>query len=137
MKRLLAALAILSAVVAGAPAALAEADIRVAIHVDENDPTKMNIVLNNAENIEKYYAKQGKQVEIIKLYGSMELAPIVRLADYIVDLVDTGNTLKANGLEPQEHIADISSRLIVNKASMKMKHKTIQSLIDTVATAVK
>jgi len=67
----------------------------------------------------------------------MELAPIVKLADYIVDLVDTGNTLKANGLEPLEHICDISSRLIVNKASMKMKHKSIQSLIDSVAAAVK
>jgi ATP phosphoribosyltransferase len=85
----------------------------------------------------QYYAKQGKQVEIIKLYGSMELAPIVKLADYIVDLVDTGNTLKANGLEPLEHICDISSRLIINKASMKMKHKNIQSLIDSIAAAVK
>ena len=85
----------------------------------------------------QYYAKQGKQVEIIKLYGSMELAPIVKLADYIVDLVDTGNTLKANGLEPLEHICDISSRLIINKASMKMKHKNIQTLIDSIAAAVK
>ena len=55
---------------------------------------------------------------MIKLYGSMELAPIVNLADRIVDVVDTGNTLKANGLKPMEHIADISSRLVVNKASM-------------------
>lgn len=85
----------------------------------------------------QYYAKLGKQVEIIKLYGSMELAPIVKLADCIVDLVDTGNTLKANGLEPLEHICDISSRLIINKASMKMKHKSIQSLIDSIAAAVK
>jgi ATP phosphoribosyltransferase len=84
-----------------------------------------------------YYASQGKQVEIIKLYGSMELAPIVKLADYIVDLVDTGNTLKANGLEPLEHICDISSRLIINKASMKMKHQKIQALIDNIAAAVK
>ncbi|MGD8783496.1 MAG: ATP phosphoribosyltransferase [Thioalkalispiraceae bacterium] len=83
-----------------------------------------------------YYASQGKQVEIIKLYGSMELAPIVKLADYIVDLVDTGNTLKANGLEPLEHICDISSRLIINKASMKMKHQKIQALIDNIAAAV-
>jgi ATP phosphoribosyltransferase len=85
----------------------------------------------------QYYAKQGKQVEIIKLYGSMELAPIVKLADYIVDLVDTGNTLKANGLEPLEHICDISSRLIINKAAMKMKHNKIQSLINDIAAAVK
>ena len=84
----------------------------------------------------RYYAEQGKQVEIIKLYGSMELAPIVGLADRIVDLVDTGNTLKANGLEPMEHIADISSRLVINKASMKMNHDEMQQFIDKIAEAV-
>src|SRR5690606_35035780 len=84
----------------------------------------------------RYYAEQGRQVELIKLYGSMELAPLVGLADKIIDVVDTGNTLKANGLEPQELIADISSRLIVNKASMKMKHARIKSLIDLLAEAV-
>ena len=84
----------------------------------------------------RYFANKGQQVEIIKLYGSMELAPIVGLADCIVDVVDTGNTLKANGLEPQEHIADISSRLIVNKASMKMKHERVQKFIDLIAEAV-
>ncbi len=78
----------------------------------------------------RYFAEQGIQAEIIKLYGSMELAPLVGLADCIVDLVETGNTLKANGLEPRERILDISSRLIVNKASMKMKHQAIQSLIE-------
>jgi ATP phosphoribosyltransferase len=66
----------------------------------------------------------------------MELAPLMNLCDEIVDIVDTGNTLKANGLEPREHIADISSRLIVNKASMKMKHEPIQQVIDAIATAV-
>ena len=66
----------------------------------------------------------------------MELGPSVGLADLIVDVVDTGNTLKANGLEPIDHIADISSRLIVNKAAMKMKHERIQSLIDKVRAAV-
>ena len=84
----------------------------------------------------RYYAEQGQQVEIIKLYGSMELAPIVGLADLIVDLVDTGNTLKANGLAPLEHIADISSRLVINKASMKTNHKAIQQFIDKIAEAV-
>ncbi|MBI3562707.1 MAG: ATP phosphoribosyltransferase [Gammaproteobacteria bacterium] len=83
-----------------------------------------------------YFARQGKQVEVIKLYGSMELAPLVGLADYIVDLVDTGNTLKANGLEPTEHIADISSRLVVNKASMKMKHARITQFVQHMAAAV-
>ncbi|MDR9436560.1 MAG: ATP phosphoribosyltransferase [Thiohalophilus sp.] len=84
----------------------------------------------------RYFAEQGKQVEIIKLYGSMELGPIVGLSDFIVDLVDTGNTLKANGLAPLEHMAEISSRLIVNKASMKMKHARVKALIDRIGEAV-
>ncbi len=88
-------------------------------------------------NIAKqYYASQGRQTDIIKLYGAMELAPIMNLADEIVDIVDTGNTLRANGLEEREFIADISSRLIVNKASMKMKHVQIQTIIDHIAKAV-
>lgn len=88
-------------------------------------------------NIAKqYYASQGRQTDIIKLYGAMELAPIMNLADEIVDIVDTGNTLRANGLEPRDFIADISSRLIVNKASMKMKHVQIQTIIDHIAKAV-
>lgn len=84
----------------------------------------------------RYYAEKGEQVEVIKLYGSMELAPLVGLADRIVDIVDTGNTLRANGLEPTELIAEISSRLIVNKASMKTKHAVIQRLIDQLSVAV-
>lgn len=83
-----------------------------------------------------YFAKQGKQIEIIKLYGSMELAPIVGLADIIVDVVDTGNTLKANGLVPLEHMADISSRIVVNSASMKTKHEKLQTLLDQLKNAV-
>jgi len=97
---------------------------------------RLRIATKYVESARRYYAEQGKQVEIIKLYGSMELAPIVGLADLIVDLVDTGNTLKANGLEPMEHIADISSRLIVNKASMKMKHNVIKRFIDEMTDAV-
>jgi len=77
-----------------------------------------------------YFASQGKQVEIIKLYGSMELAPVLGLADQIVDLVDTGNTLKANGLVEVEYIRDISSRLIVNKGAMKMKNDLIKPMIE-------
>jgi len=83
-----------------------------------------------------YYAAQGQQVEIIKLYGSMELAPLVGLADYIVDLVETGNTLKANGLKPLALITNISSRLVVNKAALKMKHQPIQALITQLHQAV-
>ena len=84
----------------------------------------------------QWFADQGRQVEVIKLYGSMELAPLVGLADYIVDVVDTGNTLKANGLAPLEHIADISSRLIINKAAMKMKHTRIKAIMERMAAAV-
>jgi len=78
---------------------------------------------------QSYFASKGMQAEIIKLYGSMELAPLVGLADCIVDLVDTGNTLRANDLEPRELIMNISSRLVVNKAAMKMKHEAIAALL--------
>ncbi len=84
----------------------------------------------------QYFAQKGQQVEVIKLYGSMELAPLAGLADGIVDLVDTGNTLKANGLVPTEQIIDISSRLVVNKASMKMKSAAIKKLIDELSAVV-
>jgi len=84
----------------------------------------------------QYYAQKGIQVDIIKLYGAMELAPIMGLADLIVDIVDTGNTLRANGMEPLEEIAPISTRLVVGKASMKMKHQQIQGIIDQLAQAV-
>ena len=69
------------------------------------------------------------QVQIIKLYGSMELAPLVGLADRIVDLVDTGQTLAANGLTPVDHVADISSWLVVNKASMKLQPAAVKALL--------
>ena len=83
-----------------------------------------------------YFAQQGRQAEVIKLYGAMELAPLVGLADRIVDIVDTGNTLRANGLEPTEMIATISSRVVVNRASMKTRHSQIQEILDQVAKAV-
>lgn len=84
----------------------------------------------------RYYAAQGRQADIIKLYGAMELAPILGLADEIVDIVDTGNTLKANGLEARELIDNISTRLVVNRASMKMKHERINPIIEKMAAAV-
>jgi len=84
----------------------------------------------------QWYAAQGIQVDLIKLYGGMELAPLMGLADEIVDIVDTGNTMRANGLEPCEHIADISSRLVVNQASMKMKYRQIQPLLQRLQAAV-
>lgn len=97
---------------------------------------RKRIATKFVKSAKRYYAEKGEQVEIIKLYGSMELAPLVGLADAIVDLVDTGNTLRANGLEPLEHIADISSRLIVNKASLKTKSSIVKSFIQRMTEAV-
>lgn len=84
----------------------------------------------------QHFAERGVQADIIKLYGAMELAPLMDLADLIVDIVDTGNTLRANGMEPLELIAEISSRLVVNKAAMKCKHGRVQSVIERIAAAV-
>ena len=84
----------------------------------------------------QYYAAQGIQAEVIKLYGAMELAPLMNLADEIVDIVDTGNTLRANGMEPRELIASISTRLVVNKAAMTMKHHQIKPLLERLQAAV-
>lgn len=80
----------------------------------------------------RYYASQKRQVEIVKLYGAMEVAPLLDLADEIVDIVDTGNTLKANGLEPVNLIAEISSRLIVNKAAFKIKHAQLMPIVESI-----
>ncbi len=97
---------------------------------------RLRIATKFIRSTRRHFAAQGKQVEIIKLYGSMELAPLVGLSDLIVDVVDTGNTLKANGLVPLEHISDISSRLIINKAAWKIKHHGIKRLVDALRTAV-
>ena len=97
---------------------------------------RMRVATKFVHSAERHFAAKGQQVEIIKLYGSMELAPLVGLADLIVDLVDSGNTLKANGLVPLEHIADISSRLVVNKASWKMKHAAVTALIAALRSAL-
>jgi ATP phosphoribosyltransferase len=84
----------------------------------------------------QFYSAAGLQVDIIKLYGAMELAPLLGMADRIVDIVDTGNTLRANGLEAIETIAEISSRLVVNKAAMKLRPAPIKALIGQLAQAV-
>ncbi len=97
---------------------------------------RLRVATKFVNSTRRYFAAQGKQVEIIKLYGSMELAPLVGLADCIVDVVDTGGTLHANGLVPLEPIADISSRLIVNKAAMKMKQAEVVKLINEIQQAV-
>ncbi|MEJ2530885.1 MAG: ATP phosphoribosyltransferase [Halioglobus sp.] len=84
----------------------------------------------------RHFATRGVHAEVIKLYGAMELAPIMNLADLIVDIVDTGNTLRANGMAPLEEIAAISSRLVVNKAAMRSAYTGIQRLIDDLAAIV-
>ena len=83
-----------------------------------------------------YFASQGQQVDVIKLYGSMELAPLVGLGDLIVDVVDTGNTLRANGLEPLKHICDVSSRLIVNQVSYKRKFALLEPILESFKQSV-
>lgn len=117
---------------------IARCKLMTAGKVDENPVRDRRIrVATKFINVAKsYYAEKGVQADFIKLYGAMELAPIMGLADEIIDIVDTGNTLRANGLVPWDEIADISSRLIVNKASMKMKHARIQTLIDQMSAAL-
>jgi ATP phosphoribosyltransferase len=84
----------------------------------------------------EFFATKGVHVDLIKLYGSMELAPLVGLADAIVDLVSTGNTLKANHLVEVEHIMDISSRLIVNQAALKLKQAPVRQIIDAFTSVI-
>ena len=84
-----------------------------------------------------FFAAKGVHVDLIKLYGSMELAPLIGLADAIVDLVSTGGTLKANNLVEVERIMDISSRLVVNQAALKLKQQAIRNIIDAFAGAVR
>jgi ATP phosphoribosyltransferase len=97
---------------------------------------RLKVATKYVASARAHFAAKGQQVEIIKLYGSMELAPLVGLADLIVDLVESGNTLKANGLVPLEHMIDISSRLIVNKAAWKMKHGAVMGLVEALRAAV-
>lgn len=105
--------------------------LMTAAHKDVPMPKgRLRVATKYVKIAQRYFASQGIQVEIIKLYGSMELAPLVGLADCIVDLVDTGNTLRANNLEPRELIMNISSRLVVNKAAMKMKNQPIAALLE-------
>ncbi len=89
----------------------------------------LKIATKYVNSAKRYFEAKGQQIEIIKLYGAMELAPVVGLAHCIVDLVDTGNTLKANGLVPLDHIEDISSRLVVNAASFKTKNAQIKTWV--------
>jgi len=117
---------------------IAQCRLMTAVRSDRKILSGRITVATKYINIAKeYFAEQGKQIELIKLNGALELAPALGLADVIVDIVDTGKTLKANGLEPQNLIADISSRVIVNKASMKIKHKIVSEIIGLLSKAVK
>lgn len=99
-------------------------------------PARMKIATKFVNTAKRYFSGKGIQVDIIKLYGGMELAPLTGLAHRIVDIVDTGNTLKANGLVPLELIAPVSTRLIVNKASMKIKFSEINLIIEALKEVI-
>jgi len=97
---------------------------------------RVRVATKYVETAREHFAAKGVHVDLIKLYGSMELAPLTGLADAIVDLVSTGSTLKANKLVEVERIMDISSRLVVNQAALKLKRERIRKLIDAFAGAI-
>jgi ATP phosphoribosyltransferase len=98
---------------------------------------RLRIATKYVQTAREHFAAKGVHVDLIKLYGSMELAPLVGLADAIVDLVSSGNTLKANNLKAVEEIMPISSRLIINQAALKLKREIIQPVLDAFSAAVK
>jgi len=98
--------------------------------------SRIRVATKYTEIARQHFADKGVHVDLIKLYGSMELAPLTGLADAIVDLVSTGNTLKANRLVEVEHIMDISSRLVVNQAALKLKREPLRQMIDAFASAI-
>ena len=109
---------------------------RLAERDDPRTWTRLRIATKYPLITKRHFAAKGIQTDIIKLYGSMELAPLVGLSDRIVDLVGTGATLRANGLVEVEHIADISAWLVANKAAMKMKHVILKGLVQQLDAAV-
>lgn len=111
------------------PASLASQD-------DPESWTRLRIATKYVKTTQRHFAAKGIQTDIIKLYGSMELAPLVGLSDRIVDLVSSGQTLKANGLVEVEHITDVSAWLVANRASMKMKRTKLKGIVDRLARAI-
>ena len=105
-------------------------------NLDLSRNTRLRIATKYTQCARAHFAATGRQVEIIKLYGSMELAPLTGLADAIVDVVDTGNTLRANGLEALELVATSSARLVVNSVAMKISHDAISPIIERMRDAV-
>jgi len=100
-------------------------------------PRRIRVATKFVNVAQRYYARMGRQVDIIKLYGAMELAPMTGMAHRIIDIVETGNTLKANGLTPMNLIHDVSTRLIVNKTAMKVKHRVVAEFIERMRASVK
>jgi ATP phosphoribosyltransferase len=98
--------------------------------------TRLKVATKYVNAARQHFSEKGIHIELIKLYGSMELAPIVGLSDVIVDLVSTGKTLKANNLEAVEEVGEISSKLVVNKASLKVNRKILQPMINKFSAAV-
>lgn len=98
---------------------------------------RLKVATKYVKTAKEHFAKKGMHIDLIKLYGSMELAPLVGLADVIVDLVSTGKTLKANNLVAVEDICDISSRLIINQASLKLKRELLQPILRQFESALK
>ncbi len=103
----------------------------------EIKPDRITVATKFTNIAKGYFAEQRRQVDLIKLNGALELAPTLGLADAIVDIVDTGKTLEANGLKPQNLIAEVSSRVIVNKASLKIKHEVINDILGKLSVIVK
>jgi ATP phosphoribosyltransferase len=97
---------------------------------------RLRVATKYIQTAREHFAAKGMHVDLIKLYGSMELAPLTGLSDAIVDLVSSGNTLRANNLKAVEEIFAISSRLIVNRAALKLKHAQVQPMLDAFAAAV-
>ena len=98
--------------------------------------SRIRVATKYTEIARQHFAEKGVHVDLIKLYGSMELAPLTGLADAIVDMVSTGNTLRANHLIEVEHIMDIAARLVVNQAALKLKREPLRRLIDAFSTAI-
>ncbi len=98
---------------------------------------RLRVATKYLQTAREHFAEKGMHVDLIKLYGSMELAPLVGLADAIVDLVSSGNTLQANHLKAVEEIMPISARLVINQAALKLKRKTIQPMLEAFSTATK
>ena len=98
---------------------------------------RLRVATKYLQTAREHFAEKGMHVDLIKLYGSMELAPLVGLADAIVDLVSSGNTLKANHLKAVEEIMPISARLVINQAALKLKRETIQPMLEAFSAATK